>query len=475
MKTNLLKGGFTYGSVTIIARIASIVLIAVLTRLLSPAQYGTLNLALTVVSLANIFVALEVAQAVTYFYTNRELTNRDLYPSSALWFSSAMYLFFFIICALLGGLIFKIITGNDIGQVIIINGALLLAANGTFLLVQNQFRLEFKSSAYALLTLIYVVLTIFGAIAGALLYKNSAKTVILGQAVGAFIADGIGIAMLWKSFNSGLDMSKLKQMLNYSLPLVPAGLLLIGGQQIPKFILGSLGSLADVGIYGLAYQIAGFSALAVLGVQTAITPSILTNHEKEETPKMLGDLFEGFVVIAFIFCSSLSIFAHELVLAFSSPNYAGAAKLVPILTFSIVLNAFYIFFPGMFIRGKSKKQLIPSIACFTVAVVAGIVLVKTDAVQGAAIATLLSSMAFFFIWCYISQKLYHLPINWKWVFGITTLTAAFCTASSLLLPFGLTFLIIALKCSLLILFSFLIGWKHIIHLWNKYIKPLRKK
>lgn len=471
MKTNLLKGGFTYGSVTIIARIASIVLIAVLTRLLSPAQYGTLNLALTVVSLANIFITLEVAQAVTYFYTNRNLAHRDLYPSSALWFSSAMYIVFFAITAIMGRLIYKSVTGNDIGESIITNGALLLAANGTFLLVQNQLRLEFKSNSYALLTIIYVVLTIIGAITGVLLYKNSANAVIFGQATGAAIADVIGIVMLWKSFKSGFDITKLRQMLKYSLPLVPAGLLLMGGQQFPKFILSSFGSLADVGIYGLAYQIAGFSGLAVLGVQTAITPSILANHEKKETPQMLGDLFEGFVVVAFIFCASLSVFAHELVLVFSSPNYAGAAKLVPILAFSIVLNAFYIFFPGKFIRGKSKSQLIPSIACFTVAIVAGIVLVKTDGVQGAAIATLLSSITFFFIWCYISQKLYHLPINWKRVLVKTVFTASVCTAGSLLLPIGLTFLIIVLKCSLLLLFSFLIGMKHISHFWNENIKP----
>ncbi len=475
MKTNLLKGGFTYGSVTIIARIASIVLIAVLTRLLSPAQYGTLNLALTVVSLANIFITLEVAQAVTYFYTNRNLAHRDLYPSSALWFSLAMYLVFFAIAALVGGLIFRTITGNDIGESIIINSALLLAANGTFLLVQNQLRLEFKSSAYALLTIIYVALTIFGAILGALLYRNSAKAVIFGQAAGATVADVIGIIMLWGSFRSGLDTTKLKQMLKYSLPLVPAGLLLIGGQQIPKFILSTYGSLADVGIYGLAYQIAGFSALAVLGVQTAITPSILSNHEKEETPRMLGDLFEGFVVVAFILCSALSIFSNELIMVFSSPNYAGAAKLVPILAFSIVLNAFYIFFPGKFIKGRSKAQLIPSIACFTVAIVAGIALVKIDAVRGAAIATLLSSISFFFIWCYISQKLYPLPINWKRILVMTVFTASFCAAGSLLLPSGLTFFIIILKCSSLLLFSFLIGRKQIIPLWNRYLKPLFEK
>jgi O-antigen/teichoic acid export membrane protein len=226
--------------------------------------------------------------------------------------------------------------------------------------------------------------------------------------------------------------------------------------------------LEDVGIYGLAYQIAGFSALAVLGVQIAITPSVLANHEDAETPKTLGQLFESFAVVALLFCSFLSIFSRELVMIFSVPSYERAANFVPLLAFAIALNTMYIFFPGKIIRGKSSKQLIVSIGSFLVAVVCSLVLVRIDGVRGAAISTLLSSITFFIIWCYISQKLYPLPVNWFKLFRAVVLTGVICTVGILFIPAKITFTVILLKCGILLLFAYIIAWNYIWSWWKRY-------
>jgi O-antigen/teichoic acid export membrane protein len=474
MKINLLKGSVTYGVVTIFSRIASVVLIPILTRLLSPVEYGALSMALTIVTLANFVVTFEVAQAVTLYFTDRNRADRDLYPGTAIRFSIMMYILLLVVAIIFGEMISRMFAdGTTIRTSMILDGAILLAANGIFLVIQNQLRLEFETRWYAIITTGYVLLTSFGAISGALLFHHSTEGVILGQAVGAAVIDLVGFLMFWKRFRSGFDVGKLKEMLKFSLPLVPAALLLLGGQQAPKLILSIYGSLEDVGIYGLAYQIAGFSALAVLGVQIAITPSILANHQQAETPKMLGRLFDGFAIIALLFCSFLSIFANELVMIFSVSSYGRAASLVPFLAFAIALNSMYIFFPGKIISGKSGKQLIASIISFLVAVISGLILVKIDGVRGAALATLLSSISFFFIWCYISQKLYRLPVNWLKLFMAAILTAAVCAVSIFLIPSGVTLYIIFIKCSLLLLFTFVIARNYISDLWKRYIKPLK--
>ncbi|HMI79761.1 MAG TPA: lipopolysaccharide biosynthesis protein [Ferruginibacter sp.] len=469
MKINLLRGSFTYGAVTIFSRIAAVILIPILTRLMTPDEYGALNMALTIVTLVTLVVTLEVAQAVTLYFTDRNRTDRDLYPGTAFRFYLAMYLLYLAIAFLFGPMIFKMITGEDIGNAIVINAALLLATNGIFFLIQNQLRLEFKTREYAALTFGYVLLISSGAIIGAMISDRPAEAVILGQATGAAVIDIIAVAMLWRRFSSGFSFKKLREMLRFSLALVPSGLLLLGGQQVPKFILGMYGDLEDVGIYGLAYQIAGFSALAVLGVQTAITPSVLANHEEAGTPKMLGKLFEGFTIVALLLCSFLSIFAHELVMVFSTSSYARAAHFVPFLAFAIALNNLYIFFPGKIIRGKSAAQLVASAGSFVVALAAGLVFIKLDGLRGATVATLLAAATFFFIWCYISQRLYHLPVNWLKLFLAIVLTAAVCAIGIILVPPGITFKIVFIKCGLLILFACSIGWNYISAWWKRYL------
>jgi O-antigen/teichoic acid export membrane protein len=476
MKINLLKGSVTYGAVTIFSRIAAVILIPILTRLLSPVEYGVFNMALTIVTLLNYVVIFEVPQAVTLYYSDRNRTGRDLYPPTAIRFSLFMYSFIVIAAVLFGNTLSNVIADSNVRNVIIIGGAMLLAANGIFLFIQNQLRIEFESNRYAILTLGYVLLTSFGAIGGALLFHHPAEGVILGQATGAAIIDIAGVLAHWKRFRVGFDMTRLREMLKFSLPLVPAGLLLLGGQQVPKFILSAYGSLEDVGIYGLAYQIAGFSALAVLGVQTAITPSVLANHQEPGTPDMLGRLFESFTVVALILCSFLSIFAHELVMVFSVPSYGRAANFVPLLAFAIALNNLYIFFPGKIIKGKSTSQLIASTGSFLAAIITGLLLVRFDGVRGAAIATLISAAAFFFIWCYISQKLYALPVNWLKMFIATALTALVCAVGIYFIPAGLSFYVIVMKCGLLILFICLVAWKYLFEWWRRFTgQPGTKK
>lgn len=451
MKINLLRGSLTYGAVTMLARIASILLIPILTRILSPEEYGTLSLVLTLVILANVLVTLEVAQGVTVRFAVCNAADRNLYPSTAIRFMLIMYLIFFIVISTFGDWISRLAFDGAIGVPVLMAGAMLVSSNGIFLLIQNQFRLELQSRGYAIVTLAFVALTSLGAIGGALYFHAPAEGAIWGQVSGAAIVDIVGVFMLRESFRGDFSTVKFREMLKYSLPIVPAGLLLLGGQQAPKFILNVYGSLEDVGIYGLAYQIAGFSALAVLGVQTAITPSILANHRDAETPKMLGRLFERFAIVALVLCVSLSIFSKEIVTIFSASSYRRAEEFVPYLAFAIALNCFYIFFPGKLIKAKSALQLIASSASFLVAIATGYLLIRFDGVRGAALSTLLSSATFFFVWCYTSQKLYRVPVDWLRMFKLTVLAAVTCYIGIFLIPTDNMFYSIAVKSALLLL------------------------
>ncbi len=471
MTTSLLRGSFTYGAVTIFSRFAAIVLIPILTRLLSPDEYGALNIVITAVQLANLVVALEIAQAVTFFFTDRNQADRNLYPATGLWLSLLLYTAFIVLVLSFGTAISNRIAEMHIDKTLLVSGSFLLAANGIFFFLQNQLRLEFKSKQYAIISIGYVLLTSVGAILGAIFMEKKSTGVILGQATGAAIIDIIGILMMWYRFRIGINTGKLKQMLKFSLPLVPAGLLLLGGQQIPKFILSFYGSLEDVGIYGLATQIAGFAGLAILGVQTAITPSVLANHHLEETPPALGKLFEDFTVVALVFCCFLSIYASELVLIFSTASYEKAAAYVPFLSFSIALNSLYIFFPGKIIRGKSASQLFASGGGFLMAVVAGIVLIKLYGIKGAAISAVLSAATFITIWYYLSQKLYALPINWFLICKSVLLAVAACLVAAFLLPSGFYWYAILLKAILFLLFVYLVAKNKLMILWNKYVAP----
>ena len=216
MKINLLKGSITYGAVTIFSRVAAVFLIPVLTRILSPAEYGILSMVLTIVILANLVATFEIVQAVTLYFNDNKRTNRDLYPATAIKFSFIMYTVFFLLAVIAGGSFLKITNQSETRTAIVIYGALLLAVNGFFLFMQNQLRLEFKTKEYAAVTVLYVLLTNGGAIAGALLYRHMAEGVILGQVAGALITDIAGIFILRRIITAGFSKTRLREMLKLS-------------------------------------------------------------------------------------------------------------------------------------------------------------------------------------------------------------------------------------------------------------------
>lgn len=474
MKVNLLKGSISYGIVTILTRIASIILIPIITKLLSLAEYGLYGIAILTITLVTLVVTLEVSQAVTYFFTDIKIKDRNVYPSTGMWFTILMYLIIVIIAFIFEPILSNLFKFNSNDSSIIFYSSLLLAGNGIFFFIQNLFRLEFKTKAYSFFTLGYVFFMAGGSICGILFFQKLAQNVILGQFIGIAIVDFLGIIVYWKLLILGFDFVKLRKMLKFSLPLVFSGVLLLGGQQLPRYILSVYGSLEDVGMFVLSYQIAGFAALSVLGVQTSITPAVLVNHEHKETKKKLGTLFENFVIVSLIFCAGLSVFSKEIVTVFSNVNYLNAAAFVPVLSFSIIFNSLYIFFQGKIIKGKSARQLLPSIGSFFVALITGFVLTKYDGIRGATLATLLSSIAFFTIWVRTSQKLYPIPVNWKKLAKYLCYTIATCCVGVFIFTEKLELHIILIKLILIMGLICLIGWQYVLMVRYKYLQKKYK-
>ena len=456
----------------IFTRIVSILMIPILTYYLSTEEYGILSLIFTLILFTNSIITLEVSQAVSVYFPLSKESERKIYPSTALKLLLFVYIIFIVIILILSNFILEKFIKNEISNSIIIASSLLMATNGIFLIIQNQFRLEFNSRNFAIISIAYILLTSTGTLMGILYFNAGIKGVIWGQMIGTAIVSIFGLYIQFTSFNQNFRYTILIKMLKYSVPLVPAVLLQIGSQQIPKFILSMYSNLEEVGIYGLAYQIASFSALAVIGVQTALTPSILANYKEIETPKMLAKLFERFATFALILCAFLSIFSSEIISLFSNSAYQKSERLVPFLSFAIALNCFYIFFPGKLIFNKSGFQLIASASSFIVATVMGILLTKIDGSRGAALATLISSLIFFSVWCHSSQRLYPLIINWYDLCFSAILVGLVCyiTNSELFIVVGIYS--IFLKILIFILLVFLISKKYLIELKLLYLNRI---
>jgi O-antigen/teichoic acid export membrane protein len=424
MMQRVIGDSLAYGTATILSRATLMVALLVLPFILSPREYGALSMIVTVAALVAILAPLEIAQGLARFYATAESSAKKAWAGTAWTFLVVMSAAFLTLGQLLAEPLATLIFG-DAGYLTVFRIALLfMTVNCVFLFLQNQFRWEFRAAEYVLISLVFSFLTLALSIGLGLLFDRPLLGVVLGQTLGAIIAVALGVFGLRRSFLLGVDLAKLREMLRFSLPLVPAGVALFLSVYASRLILNGLASLEDVGLYTLAAQIAGIATLGIVGVQGALTPHIMAHHHDPATPGHLARLFEVFVGYAVVASLALGLLAPEFIQYLSNPAYAAAGPLVLLLAPAALLSQMYVFAPGFAVAKRTMTQMWVSMASALSAVAANLVFIQLWGTMGAAIATLIAATVFLGLWFALSQRLYPLPVRW----GRVTL-AILCGAS----------------------------------------------
>lgn len=414
MLDRALKDILIYGLSSILTRGMSFLLIPFYTSALSTEDFGAFDLILTLAVLANLVVALEISQGLARFWHDEKgLQARLVLASTTLIFTLLMYILFSAVCLIFSKQLSSLLFTTHSYVMFFEVGIVYVFFNGIYYLLINQFRWELRSKEYAAISLIYS-LGLLGATALAtLVLKQGLMGIIAAQAAASLFGVLICLDRLKQSFSLTFDYTVLRNLLQFSIPLVPAGLAVFVNLYINRFALSQFGSLSDVGLYSLANRIAGITTLLLIGVQAAITPLIYQNHEKASTPGEIATLFNGFAAVALFLCLGLSLFSGEMILLISGPKYRGSATLIAILAPAVLLSQLYVFAPGMAIAKKTGLQLTVTLVAAVVSLIANWALVPLFSIHGAAFATLLSSITFFGLWLRYSQALYPVPFNWR--------------------------------------------------------------
>jgi O-antigen/teichoic acid export membrane protein len=446
-----LRDSIIYGFASILSKGLAIFLLPIYTRVLDPSDYGVYDLLLTLAAFANLIIALEISQGLARFWGDLDSwTEKRKLASTALWFTALMYGAFLIAGLIWAAPLNTLIIGDERYLFAYQLAIVFIAINGIYLLLLNQLRWELRSKTYAFVSLGYAVMTLVFAAIFCLWFDMGLIGVIASQALSALITSFFCLKLLRKTLAFTFDFSKLKTMIIFSVPLVPAGLAVFVSLYINRYALLHFTSLADIGIFSIGSRIAGISMLLIAGIQTALTPLIYQHYKEIETPAEIARLFNWFLAIALTGCLFLSLFSKELLSLFTTSEYELSSNLIIYLAPAFLLSQMYIFSPGIAIRKKTNLQLYIMLLSALVSIVANWILVPIWGVLGAALATLITSLLFFSVWVYVSQSLYRIPYQWKSIV-IATCTFTICTILGVLLSaaeFSIVFTLV-LKCVLI--------------------------
>jgi O-antigen/teichoic acid export membrane protein len=413
MIRSFFKDSIIYTIPALVSRGLALFLVPLYTRVLSPDDFGALDLFMVFAGIVNLTIALEVSQAVARFYPEESDTDKKIgYASSAFWFTLGCYLSFSILAFFFAAPASRLVMGSSGLEDIFRIGLLHILFNGILYLMQNQLRWELRSKAFALLSLVYTLVTTGLSVWLAYGLNMGLAGLMWGMAGGACAAVLLGSWQLQKTFRWQFSKQLLSSMLRFSAPLVPASIAVWVSSYVDRMMINHFLSLEEVGLYGIGFRLAGIVSLVMVGFQMALTPLIYTHHEKPETPGELARIFRLFLAFCLLFFAGMNLFAHDLLVLFTQPAYYDANKVIVFLVPSIMLSQMYIFAPGINIAKKTNYVVWINVAGASINALLNWIFIPLMGYTGAALATMLAQGMVFGTYMYFSQHFFPVPHHW---------------------------------------------------------------
>lgn len=424
MIRSLVKDSLIYSISSFLTKGLSFLLIPLYTRVLTPTDYGSLDLFLVFANIVALTISLEINQAVSrFFVTEDDQKRKVVYSSTALWFTFFCYTTFLLPCTLFSKNISFWILGRQGLESAFQLGLVYIWVMGIFHLLQNQFRWEFRPIHYACCSILHASVTATIAVWFTWFENLGLDGLLLGMITGGIAAISYGFCFLRKSYKLRFEYTYLKKMLSYSWPLVPSGIAVWVSTYIDRMMINSFLTVEDVGLYGVGFRLASVVGLMLIGFKGALTPLVISHHKEMETPKKLEKIFRGFLALSLFMYVAVALFAYDLIRLLADDSFHAGAQVVVFLIPAILLSKMYIFAPGISIAKKTKLLFWTNTFGAFVNIVLNYVLIPTLGIKGAALATMTGYFCVFVAFMAFSQRFYYVPHNWKLILALSSIAA----------------------------------------------------
>lgn len=428
----LLRGSAIYTVATLVSRGLPFVLLPVYTRHLSPSVIGTIELLIVIEAVVRVVLSLELGQGLAlYFSEATRRIEKVRYVSTSLSAILGLQILLVLALASSGGTIPAWLgSGVTTEHLFWIGGLLIVSQLTEFLL--NVVRYDHRPGVYLLGTLAWGL----GSAVGVWWFvveqgqglDGYLKAHTLGGALGALLLLVNVHAYLRPTFH----LASLKRMLGFSLPLVASSVAMLGLAYVDRVVVRSHLGTAELGVYAVAFRIAMPVGLLLVGVQVALPPLVLRDHQSAETKHLLATTMRLLTLASCLMVLILATFSLPLVRLIAGEGYAAAAVLVPLAATTMVATRFQVFTIGLVVARRSMLIAAVNVAGTITTIVLAILLVQTAGILGAALASTASAVATLVVMMTLAQRSYRLELPLGRIAAMVVTTATGATALSML-------------------------------------------
>ena len=410
-----MKHSFVYGSANLLQKGIGFVMIPVYTHFLSPSDYGILELMDLTINIITMVIGMRIGSAIIRYYYHYEDSKDKLEVFTTALISVS------IMCMLVVGAL-ECFTRPAAGFVLgkreyFRYFQIMFAAMGlqTIATVPESLLLARKQSvifsAISIGTLIsYLTLNILFLV----VFKMGVMGLLLSTLITKVLNTSSLLIITLRRIKLFFSLEKLKKMVSFGLPLIPAALALFVMHFSDRFFIQKFCDLNELGLYSLGYKFG-----MILSVLVSAPFFRIWNTQRFEIAKtddakrIFGRIFTYYCGVIIFAALGISLFINEIIYIMASSEYQGASAVVPLILLSYIFYGIAGFFTlGIMITYKTKYAAYTQMTTAVLNILLNIFFISRYGVMGAAISTVLSFLCLAVFTFFVSQKIYHVPFEY---------------------------------------------------------------
>ena len=336
----LTKMTVSYGAIQWLGPAITFIFTPILTRILTPSDYGVAEYVLSVVSAVNVLALLALPQALTTHFNDR--------PQDVEWQKSVTgsALTAVVLIGIPIGAIIFVFSGEIAGfglqdegygfffQLVGVTIVLGLCTN--ILIAAAQAALKVRWGLFFSSTTLGM--TVLGNVVFIIILRLGALGLILVPVVTGLVLSAVTFVTT-RSLIGKPDLTVMKTLVISGIFLLPSLVAVWMLQLSDRLILVHFVSTEALGHYSIANKIASLLAVFIGPVFVAWTPLMLAVKDTSSSKQQYADMARFLIALILFIALGLGLFANEILIILTRPAYLPAAPYVGFLTYIYILGA----------------------------------------------------------------------------------------------------------------------------------------
>lgn len=418
----LLRDTILFGVGTNLASIAGMFLVPLYSRAFTASDFGVYGLLEVIIQILSIFFSLGFS--VYYLKCFSEIKSGEDGP---LLFNNILSWY----------LLFSLISASAVCSVVVIlqSNALLSQAELYFVsvpmvflealnvIVVSDVRAKRKLGLFITLGISQAVFTLGSTI----FFVISMHLGIMGILLGRLFANAIIAIILAfrysRTYRFVLTPGFLRPLLKFNLPLLPASLVIIVMNGLPRYLLQYFAGTGEVGIFTMGMKVADIFRLVINTPFTLAWGYFSFQIAKRTDAKNIFAAIETYVLIIAVGAALCLICLDDILFKrFVAGDFGRSGEIfIYILLFYVLDITSYVMNVGFYLENRTDKVAIIQLISLLVNGICGIVLIPRYGALGAAVAMILGIAFRNSLFVLFSRNIFRVPFEWRRMLKISAI------------------------------------------------------